>query len=249
MAEDANTHQALGPGEERIVEDGFVLWMGPGAEPHWNVAQRLRLDPGGVPAAVERVRGLLRERGRLEATWEVGTSATPPGLVDRLTELGMRLDDDPHLIALVCTAEPPAGGDVEVVRVRTRTELDASDSVMQAAFGGDVALRDPDAAFARYLASPDAIRYLALADGRPVAAATATFTPHGAVLNAGSTLPGFRGRGAYRALVRARWEDAVARGTPALITQAGRMSRPILERLGFEAVAQITVLVDGFGDG
>jgi len=37
-----------------------------------------------------------------------------------------------------------------------------------------------------------------------------------------------RGRGAYRALVAARWADAVERGTPALVTQAGAMSKPML---------------------
>ena len=55
----------------------------------------------------------------------------------------------------------------------------------------------------------------------------------------GATLPEARGRGAYRALVAARWEDAVARGTPVLVTQAGAMSRPILARLGFREVCEI----------
>jgi hypothetical protein len=32
-----------------------------------------------------------------------------------------------------------------------------------------------------------------------------------------------------------------------LVTQAGSMSRPILERLGFERVGRIDVLVDEFG--
>jgi hypothetical protein len=32
-----------------------------------------------------------------------------------------------------------------------------------------------------------------------------------------------------------------------LITQAGRMSLPILERLGFRAVCEIHVLLDEFG--
>jgi hypothetical protein len=66
------------------------------------------------------------------------------------------------------------------------------------------------------------------------------------VLNAGSTLPEWRGRGAYRALVRARWDDAVVAGTPALVTQAGRMSLPILERIGFVAVCEIRALMDDF---
>jgi hypothetical protein len=38
----------------------------------------------------------------------------------------------------------------------------------------------------------------------------------------------------------------VARGTPALVVQAGAMSQPILERLGFQQVATMRVLVDRF---
>ena len=60
----------------------------------------------------------------------------------------------------------------------------------------------------------------------------------------GSTLPEARGRGAYRALVAARWEDAVARGTPALVTQASPMSRPILRQLGFRELCEIRILLD-----
>ncbi|HEU5212144.1 MAG TPA: hypothetical protein VFU10_05190 [Gaiellaceae bacterium] len=70
---------------------------------------------------------------------------------------------------------------------------------------------------------------------------------HGLLLHGGATLPEARGRGAYRALLRARWDEAVARGTPALITQGGSMSRPILERAGFRRVGHIHMLVDDFG--
>jgi hypothetical protein len=85
-------------------------------------------------------------------------------------------------------------------------------------------------------------------EGVDVATGNAIFTDHGVVLNAGSTLPGWRGRGAYRALVRARWDAAVAAGTPVLVTQAGAMSRPILERLGFVAVCEVRALLDAFGE-
>jgi GNAT superfamily N-acetyltransferase len=62
----------------------------------------------------------------------------------------------------------------------------------------------------------------------------------------GAVRPSARGRGAYRALVRARWEEAVAMGTPALLTQAGHMSRLILERLGFAAIGRVHMLRDDF---
>jgi hypothetical protein len=57
-------------------------------------------------------------------------------------------------------------------------------------------------------------------------------------------LPEARGRGAFRALVRARWDEAVRRGKPTLLVGAGKMSRPILERLGFATLAELHVLVD-----
>jgi hypothetical protein len=45
--------------------------------------------------------------------------------------------------------------------------------------------------------------------------------------------------------VRARWDDAVARGTPALVTEALRdTSYPILKRLGFTDVCTIRRLED-----
>ena len=88
--------------------------------------------------------------------------------------------------------------------------------------------------------------YLAFVDGQPVARATAGFTAHGVLLFGGATLDSARGRGAYRALVRARWDDAVEIGTPVLVTHAGAMSRPILTRLGFREVSRIHILLDSF---
>jgi hypothetical protein len=52
----------------------------------------------------------------------------------------------------------------------------------------------------------------------------------------GGTREGFRGRGFYRALVAARAADAKAGGARYLLVDALPMSRPILERLGFERV-------------
>jgi hypothetical protein len=97
--------------------------------------------------------------------------------------------------------------------------------------------RDPD---------PNNVVYLAYVDGTPVARATGSFGEHGVTLFGGSTLPEARSRGAYRALVAARWDDAVARGTPVLVTQAGPMSRPILAQLGFREVCEIRILLDAF---
>ena len=63
-------------------------------------------------------------------------------------------------------------------------------------------------------------------------------------LGGAGTRPDQRGRGAYTALVRARWEAAVERGTPVLTVGAGAMSRPVLEHLGFTIVGWADCLLD-----
>ena len=84
-------------------------------------------------------------------------------------------------------------------------------------------------------------------DGELVGAGSCAPTTHGVVLFGGATVAPARGRGAYRALIRARWCEAVGLGVPALLTQAGAMSAQILERLGFERVGAVDLLVDEFG--
>jgi GNAT superfamily N-acetyltransferase len=56
----------------------------------------------------------------------------------------------------------------------------------------------------------------------------------------GGTLPQWRGRGIYRALVAYRARLAAARGYRYLQVDASPASRPILERLGFACVALTT---------
>jgi hypothetical protein len=60
-------------------------------------------------------------------------------------------------------------------------------------------------------------------------------------------LPAYCGRRIYRALVRARWDEAVRRRAPILVTQAGALSRPILKRVGFKTIGAIQKLEDRVG--
>ena len=86
-------------------------------------------------------------------------------------------------------------------------------------------------------------QWLAWLDGAPAAYALADRTPAGLFLAGGATLPEARGRGCYRALVRARWDEAVRLGTPGLAVQAQHStSAPILRKLGFAEVASVHTL-------
>ena len=88
--------------------------------------------------------------------------------------------------------------------------------------------------------------FLALRRGEPVGAALGSLLEAGINLSGGAVVPHARGVGVYTALVHARWAAAVQRNTPALTVQAGKMSRPILERLGFTPLATSINLCDDF---
>lgn len=246
LAENSNTYTPLGFGQQRLEDPRFVIFLGRSRQPWSTVVQRFRLEGDEVESMVAEVRDLLGRLERPSSTWEVGDSATPADLTERLQALGMVPDREPLAVGMVLTEAPaPAPPEIEVVRVETVEDYLAAVGVMHEAFAVPEETRALQRADAREeLAVASAAFYLARLDGEPVAAAQAAFTEHGVVLNAGATLPHARGRGAYRALVAARWDEAVRRGTPALITQAGTMSRPILRRLGFREIAEIRILLD-----
>jgi GNAT superfamily N-acetyltransferase len=246
VAEYPNSFGPLGPNDERIETDRYTLCMGPGKT--WNTVQRQRFRAEQVEDVLEEVRSLLRARGRGKTQWEVGSSAEPANLVDLLLERGLIRDKDPFAVALVLTEPPAPVPGIVARRVETFEEYAAANSVQWQAFE----MPEDDVAEARALLpqrwrDAPSIMHAAWLDGEIVSAGTCAPTPHGLLLYGGATVAQARGRGAYRALLRARWDEATGRGTPALITQGGSMSRPILERLGFEPVGHVHMLLDEFG--
>ena len=246
VAEYPNSFGPLGPNSDRIDTGRYTLCLGAGST--WNTVQRQRFPLEEVDAVLAEVRATLRERGRTRTQWEVGTSA-PAGLVDALLERGLKPDRDAYAVALVLTSEPPPPrSGLTARRIETLEELEAATAVQWEAFEStpeeiEEARELLPAAFEEGVN----IRHAVWLDDEIVCTGTASPTEHGLLLYGGATLPHVRGRGAYRALNRARWDDAVALGTPALITQGGSMSRPILERMGFERIGEVHMLVDDFG--
>jgi GNAT superfamily N-acetyltransferase len=84
--------------------------------------------------------------------------------------------------------------------------------------------------------------FVVTADGAPVSSGRIEFLPERefATLWGGGTLPEWRGRGIYKALVAQRARVASARGYKYLWVLASDESRPILRRLGFDVIANVT---------
>jgi len=256
FAEDPGAFGAIDPasGLRRILNDRYCLLFGP--VPSFTSVSHLRLDPDDVAEVLAEVRAHVREADHREPLWWVGSSATPSDLVDRLLAHGLVADERPneeaHATSMVLVDEPPPGpSNVTARRVESLEEFRLANELSAIAFAlpaeqaadwDEIAEERWAAVSAGHAPQP----YLGFLHGEPVAQARALFAPDcpAVLMLGGGVLPGARGRGVYRALVRARWEDAVLAGKPARCTQAGRLSRPILERLGFSAVAEIELLLD-----
>jgi hypothetical protein len=202
----------------------------------WTSVEGLRLDADGVERVVAEVAALVAQTSAQRCSWWLTERSTPDDLEERLLAAGLaRYEKDYLHAAMLLTKEPPHVAGVEVRRIETFEEFAEARRLARDAFGNFELDEEDVAAEWEHDVDPT---YAAWVDGRMASVGRATFTHVGAYLMGGATAEWARGRGAYRAVVRARWDAAVGRGTPALAVGAGPMSRPILERLGFEQALQ-----------
>src|SRR5512132_3907837 len=241
LAENLNVNCPPRPGEERVVRPGYAAIIGTESDAHHNVVQRLRLAEDEVAATVAEVRAIFAAKGRRQITWEVGDHAEPKDLAERLIALGMKPFAPNDLSVAMVLTRPLVSMDtaVTVRRVTTFEEFARGSWIFRRGFESDDAPEtDPEVAqrWTEHRSVATHERYMAFDGNEPIAVADAVFLEAGVVMCGGATIASARSKGAYRALINARWEEGQRRGTPTLITQAGPMSRPILERLGFEEV-------------
>jgi GNAT superfamily N-acetyltransferase len=246
LAEESGLWVPLAATSDLVVGDGYVVVTGI----HDATVERIRLADETVERALEEVRALGRERGLRHATWWVGERSTPAGLAARLEALGLEPDPElPEMTSLTIDHAPAGEPRAEVHRVETLDEylaaLELDWDVWDVPEEDRAAQRDSQReAWPSIVAGGNVSVHVAYVDGEPVGFGRTYFAPQAAMLLGGSVLPRARGRGAYAALVHARWREAVERGVPRMSVSAGPMSAPILEHLGFEPIGRIHLLRD-----
>jgi GNAT superfamily N-acetyltransferase len=242
---------------EVIRREGFIVGVFPGMT--FGSVYPQALPAEGIQDAVDGVRSLLVERDISQGAWFVPEAASPAGLAERLRQSGMvpyeEAPLEPRFAAMVMLTQPPTGPPaVEARPTRSFREYQAGARVADDVFEmneQDRRVREKQERLLWKLQSSGRSPYrsfVAVVDGDIVGYAGALFGANAVFLAGGSTRPDMRRRGVYRALVRARWDAASESGTPALTVAAGRMSRPILERLGFTIVGWVDCLLDRFPD-
>jgi ribosomal protein S18 acetylase RimI-like enzyme len=234
--------QPEGP-DDRVEADGAVVrrLSGPGG---WNGVIWSRLEAATADSAIAAQVARFAEHGQ-PWEWKHYSHDPPPDLAGRLAAAGLEPEETEALLVaeiagLDLGAAAPPG--VEVVVAGDAEGVDLVAAVHHEVFGvaGAGLRRSLLAALDR--PGPPALGVVALAAGRPVAAARAEFHDGTdfASLWGGGTLPAWRGRGIFRALVARRAALAAARKYRYLQVDALPASEPILARLGFVRLATTT---------
>jgi GNAT superfamily N-acetyltransferase len=251
FAEEPEPHiQESPPPTRRIRAKTFTAILSP--SPNQAIVSAVRTTVDGLDATIAEVRAELRAASYTGCVWAVGPSCRPEGLRELLLARGfvpaVRPPFEPEIKAMALASPPPPprpGAEARVVRDYDEYVL-AIRIALQAFGESEEESAAWMAAAPKMWAHGFAARqtHLAFLDGRPVGFGFVVPTPMGIILGGSGVLPEFRGKGAYRALIAARWNIAVACGTPALVIHAGAMSGPILERCGFETICRLDQLDD-----
>lgn len=171
--------------------------------------------------------------------WKLYAYDQPADLKERLIAHGFEVEDVEAVVVLDLNDAPAALWQPIVADVRRLTDpaqladvATIEEAVWDEDFSGLIGM------LADMLTNhPDLISlYVAYVDDQPASAAWMFFNPNSrfAPLLGGSTISAYRQRGLYTALLAIRAQEAKSRGVQYLIVDASPMSRPILEKHGFQ---------------
>ncbi|HEX9553515.1 MAG TPA: GNAT family N-acetyltransferase [Streptosporangiaceae bacterium] len=205
------------------------------------------LDASNADEVIAAQVKLFARRGE-EFEWKLYSYDEPADLAGRLMAAGFRPEEPESLMIAaideitdaLSMAELPPG--IRLERATDEAGVDRLFRVHELVFGGEESeLRA--SLLAQVASAPETTDLvIAVAGDEPVSAARTDFVAgtEFAGLWGGGTLPRWRRKGIYRALVRYRAELAAGRGFKYLTVDASDQSRPILERIGFELLAVTT---------
>jgi GNAT superfamily N-acetyltransferase len=225
-----------------------VRWSMVGGE-GWSGVVWSDLDAGTADAVIAEQVGYFADRGE-QFEWKLYSYDQPHDLGERLAAAGFVAEEaealvvaDAGQIAGHDGAEGVLPGGVRLIPVTDEAGVELMIDVHDRVFGPDPQLRGR--LLEQLRNSPEFnVLVLAMAGDTPVCAARISFDATDfAGLWGGGTLPQWRGRGIYRAMVGYRARLAAERGYRYLQVDASPMSRPILERLGFVCLATTTPYV------
>lgn len=210
---------------------GWVIWS--------------KLTEENADRAIAEQVAFFKQQGH-NFEWKRFGHDTPADLDERLLRQGFSREEQESVMVLDLEGrtfgDHSLGPGIAVRRITDPADLDQVVRIEDAVWNESHAWIVDELRLELLLPDEPLSMYLACADGVPAAAAWIRFHQGTdfAALFGGSTLPEYRKRGLYTALLDVRAREARGRGYRYLSVDASEMSRPILEKHGFVAITTAT---------
>lgn len=200
-----------------------------------------RLDETEVEDAIREQVSFFESIGQ-DFEWKVYDYDSPPDLKERLAAHGFEIEDKDAIMVLDLEEAPEALFQPvphAVRRITGPAGIDDVVSVEEAVWNEDFSELGHNLVHTLTHHPQQLSVYVAYVGDKSVSAAWIFFTVGSRFgsLWGGSTLPEYRRRGLYTALLAARAQEARDRQVRYLTVDASPMSRPILEKFGFQVIA------------
>jgi hypothetical protein len=236
-------------GAVEVLTDDYRLIRYPGwaLDPAFPAAQVTRSRSERTAAElIAEVAGQVRQWGKPGVAWWVSSATLPPDTEAALRAAGGKQIDAVQILARELTGDEaglPGPGDVSVELVAGERTFRAASMVTVRGWGRkeptEAVLAREYAGAVTDLAAWSSFRVLASVRGEPAAVGGCTLRGEVAHLWGAVTLPEYRRRGAYRAVLAGRLRLAGAHGaTLALVRGRAETSGPILLRAGFAVYSE-----------
>lgn len=241
LQERRNAHFGM---TERYDTARSVRVVGLQGNPSFVLYSDLRgLDDAAIERAIDGEIAFFAAR-QADFEWKVYRHDAPPDLDQRLARRGFTLEPWETLLVIDLQDAPARLFDDRghrVVRLTDPAQVDDVRVVHDAVWGGGTGEERADRMRHEMVETPDQTSiFVAYLDLQPVGAGWLYYTDGSdfGSLFGGSVCEEYRGRGVYGALLAARAREARERGRRYLMIDAGPMSQPIVERLGFVPLDQ-----------
>jgi hypothetical protein len=195
-----------------------------------------RLNEGNADAVIEAQIAYFSAK-RLSFEWKVYEHDRPADLRDRLVAHGFEVEDSDAVMVLDLADASPAlvaSPAADVRAITERTHLEDVRRVEQQVWGRSFEWLKQR--LGAHLNIPGYLNvYVSYTEGQPACTGWIYFPENSqfASLWGGSTVPEYRGRGLYTAILAARVQEAIRRGRRFLVIDTSPMSQPIVARHGF----------------
>ena len=238
-----NKHERISitlPGFEKVATHCVVKFIS--KEHNDSFISYFKLNEEEVDSAIEsEINYFSRLNKSFE--WKTYDFDTPANIGEKLIQHGFVAEESESFMVLDLDSIKSNFTESEIcVEVSDAQGIKDAISVQEEVWGSELSVKSS------YLldlkkANPENLRvYIIYIEGKPVSSAWIVYNDNSpfAGIWGGSTIAEYRGKGYYSALLRKRINDAKQRGLKYLIIDASDMSKPIVEKHGFQFVAKTT---------